>query len=920
MSAKSDYIDLNSDVILSETENVATGVNLSEEDCLRGQGTDLGSSMDGKVKEKSRGTQEANELVEDGGKGNLGLGERTDSEDMVICVEGKVRVGDELVDDSSKMVIDTNGNDGDCGTESIDGLEQTQKGEVLLRNGDEKEKALRVENVPDDLEKNRNVNHVHLDGSAYKGASSIVDSELNLEGAKSMHVEPQFLGTAESKAQLSSESLDVQVKAEGSESSLHRKPKVWSGSLGMVSSDGIQMEHEIGDDFNLLNIVVDLSPHSSSKKNVQLTTTRPEFWDSNLVWGKIRSHPWWPGQIFNPSASSKKAKKYFRKDSYLVAYFGDHTFAWNDPSQIKPFLDHFSQMKKQSNTVDFHDAVACALDEVTRRIEFGLACSCLSEEVYSKLKTQIIINAGIQEEYSRIDGGDCSLSINSFKPEKLLHYLKELAPLPSGEADKLEYVMTRAQLSAFYRSKGYLQLPEFSMLGGLLENDVDISLQGDKNNTNAGPKSVTQNSKGDELVPGGNGKCKRRDCNAVGGALPKIKDEELTLEEKVKAKNQDGSFLKRKVVSQDSTCPSKREKTLSEMLAEKGMRSPVRENKLGNKTSKTLVYQQASKKRKDLDVTIDASAEKRRKDSPTGDDKQSSQPRKTFSVGESIRKVASLLNGSNPILKNVAGMSKKSVVPTETEGKAMSDKSHGRMSVVREYAPNEMLSHLLLAAMDPMKSYSFLLSVIPFFSEFRNSTCLDGSALHLHESKKSTKSGNGSSENIEQPDEELMEDSKKRREQSSSHKRNEEKILAWTTGNDSTVEELQPELQSDSKEKIASENEKLVAEKPAAHLNENCTEDGTQTALILNFSNNNSVPSEVNLNKIFSQYGPLNESKTEVLKKSPRAKVVFKQRSDAETAFSSAGKYSIFGPSLVSYRLKYLPSTPMKSSSHVEKK
>jgi len=84
------------------------------------------------------------------------------------------------------------------------------------------------------------------------------------------------------------------------------------------------------------------------------------------------------------------------------------------------------------------------------------------------------------------------------------------------------------------------------------------------------------------------------------------------------------------------------------------------------------------------------------------------------------------------------------------------------------------------------------------------------------------------------------------------------------------------------------------------------------TALVLSFNNANSLPSETDLIRIFSRYGPLKEAETDVLEKTNRAKVVFKRRVDAETAFSSAGKYSIFGPGLLSYQLK--PWTPRSAA------
>ncbi|KAG8068395.1 hypothetical protein GUJ93_ZPchr0005g15777 [Zizania palustris] len=79
------------------------------------------------------------------------------------------------------------------------------------------------------------------------------------------------------------------------------------------------------------------------------------------------------------------------------------------------------------------------------------------------------------------------------------------------------------------------------------------------------------------------------------------------------------------------------------------------------------------------------------------------------------------------------------------------------------------------------------------------------------------------------------------------------------------------------------------------------------TALVLSFGRSVALPSETHLFKVFSRYGPLKESKTEVQTSINTVKVVFKKRVDAERAFSIAGKYSTFGPSLHSYRLMNMP-------------
>ncbi|KAJ6322905.1 hypothetical protein OIU77_012692 [Salix suchowensis] len=202
-----------------------------------------------------------------------------------------------------------------------------------------------------------------------------------------------------------------------------------------------------------------------------------EFSVSDLVWGKVRSHPWWPGQIFDPSDASEKAMKYNKKDCYLVAYFGDRTFAWNEASLLKPFTSHFSQVEKQSNAEVFQNAVDCALEEVSRRVELGLACSCVPKDAYDEIKFQVVESAGIRAGASTRDGVDKDTSADLFQPDKLVGYMKTLAQSPASEANRLELVIAKSQLLAFYRLKGYSELPEYQVCGELLEKSDTLQFE-----------------------------------------------------------------------------------------------------------------------------------------------------------------------------------------------------------------------------------------------------------------------------------------------------------------------------------------------------------------------------------------------------------------------------------------------------------
>ncbi|KAK6152414.1 hypothetical protein DH2020_015049 [Rehmannia glutinosa] len=210
-----------------------------------------------------------------------------------------------------------------------------------------------------------------------------------------------------------------------------------------------------------------------------ITEKEGEYYVSDLVWGKVRSHPWWPGQIFEPTDASDKAAKHFKRGSYLIAYFGDQTFAWNEGSKIKPFRLHFSQMEKQSNSDGFSHAVHCALDEVARRVELGLSCPCLPEEVQDKFKIQVVSNAGIWEKSSIRAGGDILSSAATFSPGELVQFLESVAGCPQSKTDRLQFTTVKSQLLAFNRWKGHYALSVLEECGGLLEDDTQVTLKGD---------------------------------------------------------------------------------------------------------------------------------------------------------------------------------------------------------------------------------------------------------------------------------------------------------------------------------------------------------------------------------------------------------------------------------------------------------
>ncbi|GAB2272340.1 hypothetical protein Dimus_007164 [Dionaea muscipula] len=577
------------------------------------------------------------------------------------------------------------------------------------------------------------------------------------------------------------------------------------------------------------------------------------FLAPDLVWGKVRSHPWWPGQIFEPWDASEKAKKHFRPNSYLVAYFGDQTFAWNEELKLKPFWPNFSELAKQSSAEAFVRAIDCSLEEAYRRVEFSLSCRCVDDGAYSKISTQIVENSGIREESRVRERGDRFFTASCVEPVKFVPYIKTLALLPDVELEKLEVVMARALLSAFYRWKGYYNMAEFNVSGQLFENEVDDS---------------SFMGKGETLV---------------------------AMED-----------LENKHVGSDSIGRTKRKRRLTDLMVEEGL---YLESK---KQSKRKVgrpsFSSAAKEQK----PVESLNSKRRKGSA---DLYSKGMERSLKVGEGIRKFASQLSRASK-LEHDNALSYEKVSRTNSG----TEKSQGKKTISPEgyCSADEMLSQLQLAAKDPLRGYSFLRSIFSFFSDFRNSVANDDQSLgdfakeiSDHETKKRSMPS-GIIEGLEG-------NTARRRKKTSKSK---------VTGK--SADGFEDSYWTDRIISIPEEDAFLSVENQMRTIADAPTPDGapvlfpsrgsdggnqsggktegiSPTAMILNFSDPDSIPSEEELNEIFRRYGSLLESETEVLKRSKRAKVVFKRKSDAETAFSSSGKFKTFGPSLNSYRLNYEP-------------
>ncbi|OEL17671.1 hypothetical protein BAE44_0021309 [Dichanthelium oligosanthes] len=194
-----------------------------------------------------------------------------------------------------------------------------------------------------------------------------------------------------------------------------------------------------------------------------------------MVWGKVRHHPWWPGQVFDAADASGDALAHRRpRRAVLVAYFWDKSFAWNERATLRPFRAGFERLAAQSGMAPFAAAVETALDEVARRVEAGLSCCCGpgAGKGEATANRQVIDNAGVREgAYGA--AVDAAFARGELRGEALVGYISALATAPLAGADWVDLTIATAQLKAFGRWRGSMRgLPEYTVVHGIGGVDV----------------------------------------------------------------------------------------------------------------------------------------------------------------------------------------------------------------------------------------------------------------------------------------------------------------------------------------------------------------------------------------------------------------------------------------------------------------
>ncbi|CAL5339575.1 unnamed protein product [Camellia sinensis] len=175
----------------------------------------------------------------------------------------------------------------------------------------------------------------------------------------------------------------------------------------------------------------------------------------DMVWGKVKSHPWWPGHIYNEAFASPLVRRSKRPGHLLVAFFGDSSYGWFDPAELIPFDANFSEKLRQTNSRTFIKAVEEAIDEASRIRCLALACRC--RNAFNFRPTEV-------EGYFAVDLSDHEPEVvypvsqigkarESFRPKDTLAFMKQLALMPtSDECSGLDFIMNKTVALAYRKA------------------------------------------------------------------------------------------------------------------------------------------------------------------------------------------------------------------------------------------------------------------------------------------------------------------------------------------------------------------------------------------------------------------------------------------------------------------------------------
>ncbi|KAL7589296.1 hypothetical protein Lser_V15G40767 [Lactuca serriola] len=145
----------------------------------------------------------------------------------------------------------------------------------------------------------------------------------------------------------------------------------------------------------------------------------------DMVWGKVKSHAWCPGHVFSKEFATTFVRRSKREGLLLVAFFGDSSYGWFDPSELMQFESNFAEKSRQTNSKTFVKIVEEAMGEVSRRNALGFSCMCRSKQNFRKIdvKGYYVVDVADYEPGAVYSINAIKKARASFQPSSALDFI-----------------------------------------------------------------------------------------------------------------------------------------------------------------------------------------------------------------------------------------------------------------------------------------------------------------------------------------------------------------------------------------------------------------------------------------------------------------------------------------------------------------
>ncbi|KAL0344008.1 UNVERIFIED_CONTAM: hypothetical protein Sangu_1288200 [Sesamum angustifolium] len=629
------------------------------------------------------------------------------------------------------------------------------------------------------------------------------------------------------------------------------------------------------------------------------------FCVGDFVWGKIKCHPWCPGQIYDPKDASDFAVKHSQEGRLLVAFFGDGSCSWCLPSQLVPFVENFKEMSMDSTSKSSLNAVQSAVNEIGRLLESKMTCKCVPLEKRDGLARPVAANAGVKAGVLVPEVDIHRVSIPEYEPADVLAELERLSRAVCFDS-VFELAVLRSWLSAFYRAKGGYKLPiylEPLQIEGMEDKNKNVAAVADDFSvpievpilrpmeddwiTSPTVNAAKSQASSDDKI------YHRRKQKSVA----ELMGENTT----VKSKSRKKATVKEEKDAGKSTSSLKRKKNNDREATEGGGHGP------SSLTGKIVqlglsMVKKVKPEEIEVDVIANTSGAKVELDEvSTPRERKKSKylsPPYTNPSWSTIGNSSSKERETNKVTKTDRSaehvmMASGDHCTSPPVSRSVDNASEGELPDIEIKSANNSHPTVENDTVDPLYlSKEGSLDVIwAFVSALRSSTYLHGSDYKLYEKCKTGR----------------------RRKSMASRLGNQENDLGQEKAKSS---DRKTPKSAKTERKPETSKSKDAAEKSRAEKNAKKLEENASLCLSLTFRPGFPLPSKEEIVRLFGEFGSLNEKETKLVTDTRSVQIVYMKAADAEAAFRSSVRHSPFGVENVDYQLQHPSSGSMSHESH----